>query len=79
MKYAIENENEIFVYGIPIKKKESFFDFPVSSHFLHIFKSDGETCPIKPFNVQIIKAKLICLPDDLGFVFMPLLHTLKQN
>lgn len=79
MKYAIGHENGILIYGATIKTKEDFFEQPVSSKFLHIFKSDGETGPITPFHLQTIKSKMICLSHKSDFIFMPLLHTLKSN
>lgn len=77
MKYALAHENEILIYGTPIIKKDNFFTYPVSSKYLDIYKSDGETGPVKVYNLQTIKSKMIYLPDESDFVFMPLLHTLK--
>lgn len=78
MKYAFADKNDIVVYGTPIKNREIFFSHPISSRFLDIYKSDGETCPVFSFKLQSVKSKMICLSDELEFVFMPLLHTLKS-
>lgn len=79
MKYVVSQEEKILIYGAPIKKKDNYFTFPASSKFFHIYKSDGETSDVVPFDLQKIKSKMICLMDKLDFVFMPLLHTLKEN
>lgn len=80
LKYiSISIENEIMIYGTPIKMKDNFFDSPISSQFLHIYQSNGETNEVKMFDLHAVKSKMICLSYKLEFVFMPLLHTLKTN
>lgn len=78
MKYALKNEEIILIYGVAIKNKETFFNYPVSSDRLHIFKTDSNTNSIQSYELKDVKSKLICLSFDAEFVFMPLLPTLKK-
>lgn len=79
MKYVTMNDcKNIVFYGTVIQSKINFFHFPISSSHLDIYESDGEmNLEILDFNLQSIKAKMICLPLDQTSVFIPLLHTLK--
>lgn len=78
MKYALKNCEQILIHGTPIEKKEIFFNYPVSSDRLHIFKSNGKTDILKSYELKEIRSKLISLADGSDFIFMPLLHTLKN-
>lgn len=74
MEYATQTT----IHGYPIIQKDNFFSKPVSSKFLNIFKSDGVVGPKKSFGLDEILAKMICISHDKEFVFLPLLHTLKE-
>lgn len=79
MKYVttIDYKN-IMIHGITLKSKTDYFIFPISSTKLDIYKSDGElNIDILEFNLQSVKAKMMCLPIDQDSVFIPLLHTIK--
>lgn len=78
MKYATKIDfNHVTLHGTTLKSKFNYFTFPISSKYLDIYESDGETnSEIKEFNLQSVKSKLICLPIN-HFVFIPLIHTIK--
>lgn len=78
MNYAFRQNNDILIYGEPVKERVAFFTYPVTSSRLHIFKSDGKTDNIRAFKLENIKSKMISLSiNGSEMVFMPLLHTLK--
>lgn len=78
MIYATIDCENISVHGTILKSKLNYFTFPISSKYLDIYQSDGQTSSdIVEYSLQSIKAKLICLPIDQSYVFIPLLHTLK--
>lgn len=78
MEYAVPTVEGAIIYGSPIMNAEDFFRKPISSSRLNIFMSNGITEPILPFKLDSIKSKMLCLSHDYNFVFIPLLHTLKN-
>lgn len=78
MNYALPRDDNAIIYGFPILNAVDFFRQPVSSSRLNIYMSNGITASIKPFSLECIKSKMLCLPYDSNFVFLPLLHTLKN-
>lgn len=78
MQYAFSMNNDIIICGNSLKSKDNFFNTPVSSQRLHIFKSDGDTNDASLYKLDTIKAKMMYFPvSQTDFVFMPLLHTMK--
>lgn len=78
MNYAVKTVEGAIIYGSPILDTEDFFRQPISSSRLGIFMSNGITGPILPFEMNSIKSKMLCLSYNSNFIFMPLLHTLKN-
>lgn len=69
-------EGNIFIYGSEIKTKWDFFEFPIKSSYLNIYKSNGKTIRPKLYSLNDIKCKLFSLKYNNEFVFLPLIHTL---
>lgn len=69
-------KEQICIYGYPIKEKTDFFEKPIKSSHLNIYKSDGSHGPPRLYALHEIKCKLISLQYKSKFVFMPLIHTL---
>lgn len=74
--YATSTNENILIYGSPIAFKEDFFKLPVSSRYLNIFKSNRILENVQCFEYEKIMAKMISLPQEDYFVFIPLSHTL---
>lgn len=74
--FAFKSEIGFMIQGCSLKKIESFFKKPFSSHHLNIFLSNGEKNSAETYDVKSIKAKLFCVPYQDKFVFIPLLHSL---
>lgn len=82
MKYAIMEEENVKICGTPINGKNDFFKRPISSKLLDIYESNGVTLnfyDIAFYELKSIKAKLICLPFNIKYVFIPLIHTIKAE
>lgn len=79
MEYVTSNSNGIFIHGYPVIDKNDFFKQPASSSKLNIFMSDGKVGPsLISYKLSEISAKMLCLAIEQSFVFLPLLHTLKN-
>lgn len=79
MKYATKENDSNFIHGVPIKQKSDFFSLPYSSHITDIYVSNGDLLNIdKIYNINQIKAKLLCLSYKDDFVFIPLLHSIDE-
>lgn len=76
MIYAKKDKDEYKIVGAVIEQKNAFFLDPISSIKLKIFESDGkENDGLAIFDIDSVVAKIICLPFDERFVFLPMLHT----
>lgn len=75
--YAFWHNGDHYVYGAPFLSKCDFFSAPISSSRLNIFQTNYVKGASKMYKVSSIEAKLFCLRIDSGFVFVPLVHTLK--
>lgn len=79
--FCLKRNAEHFLYGSGVENLESFFTQPITSTKINIFLVSKENASrrsaIQPYNIQNVKAKMICIRDDGKMVFMPLLHTLK--
>lgn len=77
MKCAIKCGNDFKIVGNQLKSKIDFFSTPIKSEILDIFTSNGDLeVQCCQYNLNEIKAKLICLKYDHNIVTMPLLHCL---
>lgn len=76
-EFAAYNECDTTIFGKTLIHKTNFFKYPSASMYLNIFESNGVVGNLKRFRLLDIKAKMICLPSEEMFVFIPLLHTLK--
>lgn len=74
-QYAFKKNNEIFIVGKTMKNMHSFFAIPVTSSLVNIFVGKIELLSLKIYSVNDIKCKMISLPYESNFVFMPLIHT----
>lgn len=79
--FCLKRNAEHFLYGSGVENLESFLTQPITSTKINIFLVSEENVSrrsaIQPYNIQNVKAKMICIRDDGKMVFMPLLHTLK--
>ncbi|XP_055381857.1 uncharacterized protein LOC129612336 [Condylostylus longicornis] len=70
--------NEIHIYGCPIKNLHDFFLLPIKSSYLDIFISMGQQEAPQLFNAENdVKSKLFCLEYQNQFIYLPLLHSYK--
>lgn len=80
MIYAIKEYTEYKILGAYIEQKNKFFSHPITSIKLKIFESDGkENDQLQFFDISSITAKMICLPHNDKFVFVPLIHTFQNK
>lgn len=74
-----KEKNEYKIVGAVVDHKNEFFSNPICSTKLKIFESDGkEKDNFFIFDVDSIVAKIICLPNDMRFVFVPMIHTVDS-
>lgn len=80
MKYVVVNGEQYEIWGLPLKEKREFFNYPLTSTKLNIYTSNGETVvELCIYNIDSFVAKMICLTcDESSFVYMPILHTLTD-
>lgn len=80
MQCANFENDKYLVMGKVIKNKTHLFAAPINSTRLKIFSSDGvlddEPCT---FDINDVASKLICLPFEENFAFIPLIHTMKNK
>lgn len=78
IKHFSNDENKLFIVGHKILNCTNFYTEPMQSLDIGIFLSEGCTCTTaEHFNCDDILYKLIRLPYQNKFVFLPILH--KQN
>lgn len=78
MSHAIHTHNEYKVKGYKLEDKRAFFENPLDSRKLNIFVSNGFIGNVEhSFDLKSIAAKMICIPFECQFVFIPLLHSLE--
>lgn len=79
MKHAVKVGDTHKVCGFPLIQKEIFFIEPIESSKLSIFQSNGKlSTELCMYEIGSVKAKMISLPIEKNFVYIPLLHTLKN-
>lgn len=72
--------NEFIIFGKSLLEIGDYFIYPCSSRYLNIFQCSAivkNVGNIEAFKKEEVKAKLICLLQPNGFVYIPLVHTLK--
>lgn len=78
MKFEVKHESHYEVVGQKIEQKKSFFESPIDFSKFHIYESSGKVSDnLNGYKIESIKAKLMCLPYKNGYVFIPLLESLK--
>lgn len=78
-KHALKVGDSYKICGFPLISKEIFFEKPIASSHLSIFKSDGKlNSKISVYEISFIKSKMITLPIESNFVYIPILHTLES-
>lgn len=56
-----KSDNEIFVLASEVKRKTDFFDYPIKSSNLKIFKTNMVEASPQYWNIEIIESKLFCM------------------
>lgn len=92
VEFIVICNNVTWFYGRELTNTKNYFDLPFPSKVLNIFSSDSNFGPPKIYDSKLLKAKLFKLSsmtrnsdsdsesddeDQAGFVFIPILHTLK--
>lgn len=69
---------DFIIHGLKIKTKDSFFKTPIDSRKIDIYTSPGELeTDSRLYNINSIKAKMMCIEIGKQSVFIPLLHSLE--
>lgn len=75
---VVHVDGKSVILGSEIQNKRDFFEIPIRSSYLNIYTSDREFISSNTqYTVADIKCKLICMEDNLEYIFFPLLHTIK--
>lgn len=65
----------VVVVGCEIKQKLDFYETPLKSSLLHIYKSNGEMEFSQEYHLSSIETKMFAMHlEDGGLVFFPILH-----
>lgn len=67
--------NITYFVGSEILNKSNLFTYPVNSMYLYVYKTTSETGPVKRYNINDLKCKLIKINCDENIVFIPLMHS----
>lgn len=79
MEYVIKRGDKNIIFGMSVVNKSEFFVNPITSTKSKIFASDGKTSnELQSFEIHSIIAKMICLPHENQFVYIPLVHSLDS-
>lgn len=87
-QWFMTNDSEIYKFdscckadsSISARKvvnKVDFFDLPIPSSLLEIYKSDGTLSNLVQMNISKVKSKIFAMPLDGNLIFAPLRHTNK--
>ncbi|XP_017475160.1 PREDICTED: uncharacterized protein LOC108365606 [Rhagoletis zephyria] len=71
----IIKEDEIYVKARRLLLFTSFFEQPVNSCELGIFKTNLALGEVEKFAIKDIEYKFVCLPFESDFIIMPILHS----
>lgn len=78
LKFVKKEDGVYTLFGMQIENKKEFFVNSLNSTKLYIFESDGKLREeLLSYDISSIFAKMLHLPYENKFVFMPLMHTLK--
>lgn len=75
MSHVLLKNNIIVIYGYPVVNTQLFFECPIKSSYLNIYKSDGMLGSLCGYLASDVKCKLATVIDGNEIVFIPLLHT----
>lgn len=79
MQYAKFENDKYLLMGMNIRNKTHLFDKPIDSTRLKIFTSDGILDDeLHTYGINDIASKMICLPFEDNFAFIPILHTMES-
>lgn len=78
MKYALNRNGFIEINGGSLKHINSFFETPIRSTNLNIYRSNCSEKLAEYYKVSDIKCKMVAVPctESSDTVFIPLVHTL---
>lgn len=83
IKYIIKtsvNTANVFLYGSPLKVQSNYFEYPLRSSELNIYKSDCELNDPSFFTESEIYCKMVRINfDHKTSVFIPFYPTIKKN
>lgn len=74
--FATKKNEKYFLNGSRIRNLRNFFTYPISSMNINIFVAKNEKDTASYYELEYVKAKMICLSSGNELVFIPLLHTL---
>jgi len=72
---SIFRTDKIYVVGRRLLNLESFFEDPIDSSILGIFKTNFTLGEKEMFSFMDLKYKFLCLPFESEFLIMPILHS----
>lgn len=79
MMYAEKKNDKYAIAGVSIQEKKEFFKNPLTSTQLNIYASDGKlNDDLRIHSIDSIVAKMVCLPCEGEFVFIPLEHSMDS-
>lgn len=79
MEYCFFQSDRFLIYGFELKEANDFFTQPYSSHFTNIYSSKSlDVSDGSYYQVDQIKAKMMCISTQNEFVFIPLLHSIDE-
>ena len=78
MKYAIDRDGVIEINGTSLQQIQPFFETPIRSVILNIYRSNCSEKSPGYYRVSDIKCKMVAVPymDSVDTIFVPLIHTL---
>lgn len=79
MVHAQRVQNSFVIWGFSMNSTMNFFSRPLESNQLNIFQSDSNSISttLTMHEINLIAAKMICLPFADKLIFIPILHTLE--
>lgn len=83
MKNAFQNNNEYFIEAVELQNFDLYFDKPFRSSFLDIYAAknpDNFRASSKIIDIRNIKCKFVVIKiaNGLEYLFIPLIHTLRE-
>lgn len=77
---TVDSDNSILIHGKALANQTDFFELPIRSSFLHIYKAQISGSKIaQTFKVEDILCKFVVISYKLNsYVFIPLLHTFPK-